>query len=53
MALVLGKKEIELVYHFYKVLVIDVNGANAVNPCSVKSNKVLVLSWKVVMLNIC
>jgi hypothetical protein len=51
--LVFEKKEIELVYRFYKVLVLDVNGANEVNPCSVKSNKVLALNCKEVMLNIC
>jgi hypothetical protein len=53
MALVLKKKEIELVYHFYKVFVVDVSGANAVSPCSVSSNKVQVLNCKAVMLNIC
>jgi hypothetical protein len=53
MALVLEKKEIELVYHFYKVLVADVNGAYAVSPYTVSSRKVQALNCKAVMLNIC
>jgi hypothetical protein len=53
MALVLEKKEIELVYHFYKVLVVDVSGAYAVSPYTVISSKVQVLNCKAVMLNIC
>ena len=47
------KKEIELVYHFYKVLVADVNGAYAVSPYTVISSKVQVLNCKAVMPNIC
>jgi hypothetical protein len=52
MALVLEKKEIELVYHFYKVLVVDVNGAYPVSPFTVISSKAQALKCKVVMLNI-
>ena len=47
------KKEIELVYHFYKVLVADVNGAYAVSPYTVISSKVQVFNCKAVMPNIC
>ena len=47
------KKEIELVYHFYKVLVVNVSGASAVSPYTVISSRVQVLNCKAVMLNIC
>jgi hypothetical protein len=51
--LILARKEIELVYPIYKVLVVDVSGANVVNPYSVRSNKVQVFNCKEVMPSTC